>query len=184
MRFWQLRAPEYDSDYQETFINGSLSYPFKLPLMRCDRCGSAPRGFRVLRFECTQEDWDSFGIGKGWPLPSDQHRALRVRILERFLQRGVTLPELEPGDRFLPCYLDVPSRPRADFLWSSLYGVVVSERVRQVFQRLHVPSVEFYEVAFRKIGKREARLPPPEPSTGEPEDTIDEVPLLQNTQTV
>lgn len=37
---------------------------------------------------------------------------------------------------------------------------------------------------LRKIGKREANIPPPIPSTGEPEDIIDEVPILQVTSEI
>ena len=94
------------------------------------------------------------------------------------------MPSFRPGDDFQPCYLDIPSRPRADFIWGCLGSVVISERVRRLFESLRLASVSYSPVTLRKVGKREARLPAPIPSTGEPEDIIHEVPLLTRTDTV
>ena len=52
MQFWRLEAPEYDSDYRQTYINGSLEHPFGLPGVRCDVCQQTWGGSRILPFEC------------------------------------------------------------------------------------------------------------------------------------
>jgi hypothetical protein len=58
----------------------------------------------------------------------------------------------------------------------------VSERIKKVFDVLRVKMC--FEVTLRKIGKREAKLLPIIPSTGEPEDMIDEVPLIKEPNTI
>jgi hypothetical protein len=93
---------------------------------------------------------------------------------------GDPFVRLKPGDRFQPCFLDVPSRPRSDFLWSSLGSLVVSERIKNVLVDFCSDDIAVCPVNLRKIGKREAKLPVPIPSTGEPEDIIDEVPILRD----
>ena len=91
-----------------------------------------------------------------------------------------TFVGLRPGDDFQPCFLDVPSRPRADFLWSSIGSLIVSERIKNELIDSCSDDIAACPVILRKIGKREAKLPPPMPSTGEPEDIIDEVPVLKD----
>jgi hypothetical protein len=94
------------------------------------------------------------------------------------------VPAFQPGDKFQPCYLDIPSRPRADFLWCSIGSVVISERVKCLFESLNLMSISYCPVTLRKVGTRNARLPAPIPSTGEPEDIIHEVPLLTATDSI
>jgi hypothetical protein len=45
-------------------------------------------------------------------------------------------------------------------------------------------SISYCPVTLRKVGTRNARLPAPIPSTGEPEDIIHEVPLLTATDSI
>ena len=97
---------------------------------------------------------------------------------------GISCPPLSPGDDFQPCYLDVPSKPKADFLWSCIGSIVVSKRIKELFETLSVEGAEFCPVSMRKIGRRNARLPAPIPSTSEPEDLIDELPILSKTKSV
>jgi hypothetical protein len=94
--------------------------------------------------------------------------------------KGEPFVALRPGNSFQPCFLDVPSQPRADFLWPSLGSFAVSDRVRDLLLTACVNDIAVCPVTLRKIGKRDAKLPPPIPSTGEPEDIIDEVPLLDD----
>ena len=94
------------------------------------------------------------------------------------------MSSLRPGDDFQPCFLDIPSRPRADFIWGCLGSVIVSERIRQLFESLQIERVSYCPVTLRKVGKREAGLPAPIPSSGEPEDIIREVSLLKRTDSV
>jgi hypothetical protein len=89
---------------------------------------------------------------------------------------GQPFESLRPGDYFQPCFLDVPSRPRADFLWSGSGSLVVSQRIRNLLLEYCPAHVSVCPINLRKIGKRNATLPPPIPSTGEPEDMVEQTP--------
>jgi hypothetical protein len=184
MQFWRLEAPEYDSDYRQTYINGAVEHPFGLPGVRCDVCRQTWGGSRILPFECPASLRGHRNLMERWPIPLDQHRALQREIQAELRSAGMAVPALRPGDDFQPCYLDIPSRPRADFLWASLGSVLISERIRLLFDSLSIREVSYSPVTLRKVGKREARRPPPVPSTGEPEDMIQEVPLRTRTDSI
>jgi len=177
MRFWSICSPEYKSDYKHSYINGSLVHPFGLPWVTCDVCGNTWSGGSNLPFDCPLHFQHHPNIKVGWPITRVEHEALQSELLASLQIQGEPFYTLCPGDNFQPCFLDVPSRPRADFLWASLGSLVVSERIKNLFMNHWPDDVIACPVNLRKIGKREAKLPPPIPSTGEPEDMIDEVPL-------
>ena len=184
MRFWKLDHPDYDSDYRFSYINGSLVHPFGMPGVRCDVCGDTWGGSRILPYDPAQLRKRKH-LTDGWPIPLKEHKSLQKEVRDALNNAGyVDVPELHPGDGFQPCYLDIPSRPRADFLWSSLGSVVVSQRVKDLLESENRRNLQFSPVTFRKVGKREAKLPPPIPSTGEPEDIIRKVPLLKQTKSI
>jgi hypothetical protein len=58
--------------------------------------------------------------------------------------------------------------------------LVVAERIKDLFLSSCGDDIAVCPIILRKIGKREAKLPTPMPSTGEPEDIINEVPLLSD----
>lgn len=116
-----------------------------------------------------------------WPIPLEQFDALREEAEAQIDRPGL---RLMPGDSFQPAVLDVPSRPRADFLWGSLGSFVVSSRVRDLLAEKCGTAVTMVEVKFGKIGKKEALLPAPIPSTGEPEDLITEARPLSDLSSV
>lgn len=182
--FWRLTAPDYDSDYRDSYINGSLEHPFGLPGVKCGSCRSTWGGSRILPLEAPPALRGEKLLQDRWPVSTDRHRELQSRVREEFAKQGITVERLYPGDDFQPCYLDVPSRPRADFLWCSPESVVVSERVRGLLETLRIADVALCQVTLRKVGRREAHLPPPMPPTGEPEDIIDSVPLASEADTV
>jgi len=184
MQFWRLRKPDYDSDYKRSYINGQLEHPFGLPGVRCDVCRQTWGGQRILPFELPASLRNKKHLKERWPISLEQHQALQTEVHNEFRRVGIAAPTLRPGDDFQPCYLDIPSRPRADLIWGSLASVVISERVRQLLDSLKISSVSYSPVTLRKIGKRESRLPAPIPSTGEPEDIIHEVQLLSSTDSI
>lgn len=184
MQFWRLEQPDYDSDYKHSYVNGSLEHTYGLPGVHCDVCRETWGGSRILPFELPVSLRGHKNLKERWPISLEQHQALQRKVREEFRRAGVAVPSFQPGDSFQRCYLDIPSRPRADFLWGSLGSVVISERVRQLFESLRLETVSYSPVTLRRVGKREARLPAPIPSTGEPEDMIKEVPLLSRTDTV
>jgi hypothetical protein len=184
MQFWRLECPVYDSDYKDSYINGDLEHPFGLPGVECDVCHETWGGSGILPFECPASLRSHEHLKEPWPISLKQHQALQREVQDELRRAGISVPVLRPGDSFQPCYLDIPSRPRADFIWASLGSVLISERIRQLFESLNIRSVSYSPVTLRKVGKREARLPAPIPSTGEPEDIIHEVPLLTRTDSI
>jgi len=180
MRFWTLQEPEYESDYQSIYINGEIDHPFGLPGLECDICDQIWGGARILLYECPLEMREREVIKNGWPIPLQQHKTLQKEVLDKLRAQGISISQLFPGDFFQPCYLDVPSIPRADFLWTALGSLIVSERIKNILCEYCPNDIECVKVNLRKIGKREAKLPPPIPSSGEPEDIINEVPQLNS----
>lgn len=187
MRFWQLRAPDYPAgDYQDANINGSIDWDLSFPVVDCDICLTSwgCGGGNPLPFECPQSIRGEMSTrNRKRSLFLGEHVALQKRLLEELNVRGEPFVDVRPGSRFPPLYLDVPSRPRADFLWP--YGaVLVSNRVRELLVDLCHEDVATFPVNLRKVGKREAKLPAPIPRSGEPEDIINEAPLLTDTSAV
>ena len=179
MQFWELIAPDYD-DYRDSYINGALIYPFRLPAVRCETCSRAYGDDRILPFQLPEAFRKRKEIRKGWPLPRPDFEQLANQIEQELRASGIESPQLGPRDTFQPGFLDVPSKPRADFLWCCFGGPVVSERVRELLATIGVADVEFWPVKLRKIGSKEAKLRPPIPESGEPEDIINSVPLLKD----
>jgi hypothetical protein len=178
MRFWRLMSPHYDSDYRDSYINGDLEHPFGLPGVHCDVCGQTWGGSRVLPYEYPESLRNHKKARDRWPIPRNKHSALQGELLSQLGLAGEPFVDLRPGDSFQPCYLDVPSRPRADFLWAASGVLVVSERIKETLVSLCRDEIAVQPITLRKIGKREAKLAAPMPTTGEPEDIIHEVPLL------
>lgn len=180
MQFWKLEEPDYKSDYDSHYINGSLEHIFSLPGITCDKCGETWRGSRILPFECPEEMRSHKNIIDSWPIPINEFNDL-ASYVSKILKKDI---ELRPGDEFQPSYLDIPSKPNADFLWSSIGSVVVSERIKSFFENHGENNVSFSKVIKRKVGKNSPKHPAPEPSSGEPEDILDEVELIKNVDEV
>lgn len=180
MIFWRIESPNYESDYKHTYLNGSLDHPFGLPGIECDVCGATWGGSKIFPVVCPQSLRSHKKIKDGWPINRREHARLQEEIMAVLNRSGETSIDLSPGARFQPGFLDIPSRPRADFLWSSISSLVVSERIKEALIKYCPNDIAACPITLRKIGKREANLPPPMPSTGEPEDLIDEVPILKN----
>jgi hypothetical protein len=184
MRFWRINSPEYESDYKDSYVNGSLEHPFGLPGVNCDVCGKMWGGSRILPFNCPESFHSHKNITNRWPIAPAEHEALQKSLMAVLPINGDPFVCLRPGDDFQPCFLDVPSRPRADFLWASLGSLIVSERIKDILVETCPSDISACPVSLRKIGKREAKLPSPTPSTGEPEDIINEVPMLKATSEI
>ena len=170
--FWRLQQPDSDSDYADTYVNGTLDHPFALPGVKCERCGQTWSGTAILPHELPPELQSLPQLRNGWPISGREHAELRRRVLDALRAAGAPIAELRVGAIFQPVYLDVPSRPEADFLWSGLGSVVVSERVRDTIAGAALTGCEFVPVIPRKIGKRQATRRPPIPRSGEPEDLL------------
>jgi hypothetical protein len=184
MKFWRMKRPEYDSDYRDSYVNGSLEHPFGLPCVKCEVCGNTWGGSRILPLDCPTAFRAHPQITKPGAIPRGEHEALQRALMASLAISGEPFVDLCPGDEFQPCFLDVPSTPRADFLWPSIGSFVVSARIKDTLVAACPEDIAACPVTLRRIGKREAKLPPPMPSTGEPEDIIDEVPLLKNTENI
>jgi Protein of unknown function (Gmx_para_CXXCG) len=177
-KFWRMREPEYDSDYDHTFINGSLEHPYGLPGVACGTCGQTWGGSRVLPVVCPAELRDVHELNEAWPIPAEAHRQLRDRVRAAIIAERGQCPELLPGDEFQPSFLDVPSTPVADFLWASLGSIVVSDRMRPFFGQLGPEVLSIEPVHARKVGAARPTLPAPIPDSGEPEDLLTGMTML------
>ena len=176
MKFWRLNHPDYESDYKFCFINGTLEHPYGLPGVKCSVCNETWGGSRILAVEYPVGHRDNKHILDKCPISLEQHRVLQREVSSQLSCITGFCPDLKPGDDFQPCYLDVPSRPVADFLWAGMGSVVVSKRIKDLFETMGIGGISLCPVILRKIGKRAARLTPQAPVTGEPEDFINEVP--------
>jgi len=183
MQFWRLSAPEYESDYHDAYINGSLEHPYGLPGVRCDVCGETWGGTRVLPFECPEQLRSRRELQDGQPLDGPVHRALRSELAALLTERGHHV-DLRPGDDLQPSFLDVPSCATADFLWASFGSVVVSNRVRNILGDIAGSHVHFVPVELRSVGTGDPQEDPPIPDSGEPEDLFDEIEILEDTSAV
>jgi hypothetical protein len=176
-KFWRLLHPDYDSDYKHTYINGSLEHPFALPGVCCEVCGATWGGSRILPQECPPKFRQHKNVRERWPISRADHAKLQREVMAALGTKGEPFVGLQPGDDFQPNFLDVPSRPRADFLWPGLGTLVVTDRVRDLLLRVAFDDIAVCPAKLSRIGRRGAKLPPPVPSTGEPEDIINETPL-------
>lgn len=174
-RFWRLNRPPSQNDYDDTFINGEARHPLVLPGIHCGVCGQKWGGGRILPVSCPPEFRQLKELQTHWPILHEQHNAPRDRLLAALRSQGHDIEQLRPGDSFQPVYLRFASRPRYDFLWSTLGSVVVPERVKQLFEQHQVTGVLFCPAVIMAVGKHEPSDPVPMPSTGEPEDIIEEV---------
>ena len=181
MQFWRIAEPEYDSDYERLHINGLLEHPFGLPGVKCDVCGEKWGGSGALPMECPLTFRNHHYLTNRWPISRKDHEKLQQELMKELGIEGEAFVRLRPGDDFQPSYLDVPSIPRADFLWPGPGNLVVSERVKELLQNVCPREITACPVILRRIGKHDADQTPHIPSTGEPEDMILEVPLAENT---
>jgi Protein of unknown function (Gmx_para_CXXCG) len=180
MKFWRLTHPEYESgDYSHTYINGSLEHPFGLPGVNCDVCGGTWGGSRYLPLLCPKSLRRLNNIREGWAIARTEHTVLQRRVMRELHIRGKPFAALRPGDVFQPSFLDVPSHPRADFLWASIGTLVVSERIKRLLVSACSKDVAACPVTLRKVGRRSPRLEPIEPESGEPEDMLKELPTYR-----
>ncbi len=186
MKFWQLNSPGYQSDYQDANVNGEIDQDLSFPAVDCDICMMS-WGWAELRsipFECPPCLRGEMSTPDGArTLLREEHAKLQSKVFQEANINGIPFVDIRPGYRFPPLYLDIPSRPRADFLWP-FSGLLVSSRIRDLLVDLCRDDVVTSPVVLRKVGKRTAKLPAPIPASGEPEDIINEAALLDDPSSV
>ena len=174
MQFWRLSKPPHD-DYRAIFVNGEARCEHELPAVGCATCARVQHSGRVLPVDCPP----------GWrarpELSAPPRRAHRVTAAEFVQLRAELEPDvgplppafggLEPGDRFQPLLLRVPSRPTADFLWPGVGDLVVSERVQTLWEREGFTGATFSRAEFERVGRRPATAAL-RPRGGEPEGVL------------
>lgn len=164
--FWKLTSPDY-SDYHHTFINGEVEHPYGLPGIQCHSCGHtwiAPS--RVLPIDCPLSLRSQL---KRRPASVAEYRDICDAICAAC---KCSASDLKPGNSLLPSDMQIPSRPRADFLWGSLGSWVISLRIKDLFERAGFSGFVLFPITISKVGRREAKLAPPIPASGEPEDIM------------
>lgn len=175
MDFWQPEGTRYVSDYKSSFVNGLIEYPYKLPDVRCKVCREYMGQGSVLPYRCPIGERGRFSDPADVTLAEFNRIARKVKVAIE--KQGLNGSWVQPGSVLQPAFLDIASKPAADFLWPGL-DALVSPRIRAKLESLKLPDIAFAEVTLRKVGQKSAKLPPPIPSTGEPEDIVDEVPTV------
>lgn len=173
--YWRLERPDYSSDYQDTFINGSGQHPHGMPGLSCTVCKSIYGGGYLLPYVCPEKFQNHKNIRAGWPITEVEHRLLQQQIKNEMPAEAALSANLSPGADFQPLHLKFPSRPKSDFLWSSLGSVVVSPKVKSLFEQHEITGIRFCPAVIDKVGKRDSQGPIPIAATGEPEDIVEEV---------
>lgn len=173
--YWRLERPDYSSDYQDTFINGSGSYPHGLPGINCSVCKKAYGNTYVVPYTCPEKLVKHKSLLKKWPIPQDEHSVLQKQIKAELEASGIDTTSFPSIYDFQPVHLKFPSHPKSDFLWSTRAGPIVSAKVKTLFEQHQVTGVKFCPSVIDKVGKRNSKGPFAIASTGEPEDIIEEV---------
>ena len=177
MKFWELREPA-GSDYKHVHTSGRLDHPFRMPTVKCEQCGEIVVNFdAVLPLECPVPfRTNKLLTDHATEIPMGQFKKLVFDMSAELRGTAVKKASLVPGACFQPGYLDVPSTPRSDFLWSDswtgLHTVVVSQRIKDILESEAGSQVVLYPVVPRRIGKRSAKSAPRIPKSGEPEDSL------------
>jgi hypothetical protein len=155
-KFWRINHPQYKSDRQEEYINGYGEHPYGLPGINCKGCGQVWSNIRVLPVSCPDEFRKNPYITYGSPIADLTHRNLQSDLANAIGRKDF---KFLPGDDFQPIYLDIKSKPRADFLWSTLGSVLVSERVKNELEQCKITGVQFAPVIMRKVGDKLIKFP-------------------------
>lgn len=172
MQFWEIQGTDYINDYKRSFINGQIEHPYSLPTVQCKVCHRAIGEDSVLPYECPANLRKRFSDPDEVTIEEFELLAKKVRAAVE--KKGIRGSFVQPGCLLQPVFLDIASKPTADFLWPS-FSPLVSQRIRDKLESLNLRDTAFAEVTLRKVGKKSAKLAPPIPSTGEPEDIVKEV---------
>lgn len=173
--YWRVERPNYSSDYQDTFINGSGSHPYGLPGINCSVCKETYGNIHVVPYFCPDNLIHHKNLLRKWPISQEEHSALQRQIKEEFHLNDIDTSSFPTIYDFQPVHLKFASRPESDFLWSTLGSVIVSSKVKIIFEQQKITGVEFCPAVVEKVGKRVSVGPIPIASTGEPEDIIEEI---------
>lgn len=172
MEFWELRGTDYASDYKREFVKGQVEHPYRLPSVRCPVCRNCSWDDNVLPYVCPSSHRKKFSDPADVTI--EEFGVIAKTVKAAVEEQGLGSSLVQPGSILQPSFLDIASKPTSDFLWASL-NPVVSQRIQEKLESLKVRDIAFAQVTLRKVGKKSARLAPPIPSTGEPEDMVNEV---------
>ncbi|MEH7085368.1 double-CXXCG motif protein [Neobacillus drentensis] len=155
--FWKMQQPDYITDHQEKSINGYVEHPYGLPGVECTDCGETWSSTKILPYKLPSNLNDISDLNTTGVVSDSRQIELQAAILEKL--ENYNGDRLLPGYEFQPVYLDIPSEPRADFLWASFASVLISDRIRDIFVENDINGVVFSPVYKRKIGKRKIKYP-------------------------
>ena len=146
-----------------------------MPGLDCSVCKKTYGNVHVVPYFCPERFVKHKSLLKKWPIPQDEHLSLQRQIKEELEASNIDTGNFPSIYDFQPVHLKLPSRPKSDFLWSTTGGVIVSAKVKALFEQHEISCVEFCLAVIDKVGKRASIKPIPIASTGEPEDIIQEV---------
>jgi hypothetical protein len=148
-----MRSPQYSSDSQDFYTNGNLEHIYRLPGVSCETCKTSHGGSRILPISAPPQIHDDSRFKSRWPVTDKEHSAMQQELAEYLNQDFVAFETFRPGDTFQPAYLDVPTRPAADFLWANPRSMVVSARMKNLIFDDLTSDVEVVPINLRKIGR-------------------------------
>lgn len=156
-QFWRLAPPRRD-DYRAVFVNGEVRCDHELPSVGCRTCARLRRSHRVLPIDCPSL-WEA--RPEVTPRPRREHRVTNAELAQLRVELEADVGPLppgvgafEPGDRFQPLLLRVPSRPEADVLWPGMGDLLAVERVRAAWEHESFTGAVFSRVEFERVGRR------------------------------
>jgi hypothetical protein len=164
MKFWRMHKPEYETDYQSVFVNGTAKHAGYIPAVACDACGE-------VSFTTGVTPVDIASVPQAPTLTPKQFDELCHNLATKYPNLS---PEfIRPGTSILPTELSFASIPEADFFWSTFGSVIVSPRIRELVESFFPSAgVSFHKANISKIGKRNSNAEALPPSTGEPIDVV------------
>lgn len=156
-KFYRMIHPNYKSMRQEESINGYADHPYGLPGVECSKCGETWSSTKILSYQMPEKLMNMSELNTPGAVCEDKQNKLQEIILEEL---DIFKEErLFPGNEFQPVYLDIPCEPKADFLWSTLGSVLISERILNALNENKISGFANFPVIKRKVGNRVIKYP-------------------------
>ena len=166
-----MRQPEYlVEEYQlYHFQNGTMESLHSLPSLTCPSCGVVLKRIIDFPFECPRRFLTNEMINTHWPRPISKFRKLVLSIENELQKQSIvfcadTMDKrywMYPGVAFQPYEFEIACHPTYPILWPYLHTMpVVTEDVKNFFEKHKVTGVTFHKVVMKYVGKASAEYYP------------------------
>jgi hypothetical protein len=117
-----------------------VSHPFPVPGLTCPFCADTWAEYRTIPVVCPGEFRFSLAKRMGSPLGLSEHNDL---VLDITRKAGLPFPVIRPGNCLMPSIFGKPLRS-GDFIWSSQASILVSDRLKTLFEREEIKGAYFF----------------------------------------